>query len=1150
MGEKWTDEQLEAIQASGGNVLVGAAAGSGKTAVMSERIVRMISDENSKVDAGRLLIVTFTRNAASEMKQKIKKRLAERIKNDPSNRYLRKQQLMLGRSQISTVHSFCSSLLREHFSKLDIAPDYKLVDDSYMLSLSEKAYEQTAADAYAKLSDGMTKLAGMFGKARSDAEVFDTARDIYEYRRKLARPDLWTENVKRSFAEAASGKGHRVWMDVFFEDAKRELEREKERLQKTLDQLESYEDINTKCRAVFQSDMDICLAALDLCEKKEWDGLRGYVSNAKRDRLTFPRGCDEEIKEELKKPHEKLKDVLESVKKLFSESLYEILELEKEGALAGNMLLDIADIYGDHMWQLKKERRVLEYDDLELLTLQLLYEGDGFSDLAESISACYDCIFVDEFQDTNERQKMIFDAVSHGKGNLFYVGDVKQSIYRFRNADCRIFTALRDEYENSSDEYPKYISLHKNFRSTSAVIEAVNAVFNPIMTAKAGGTDYSRGEALEKGDTGKTDPGSESAFEFHLLGCDRKELAGKTAAYIKALLDSGYPVSCDGGMRPCREEDICVLLGVAGNGTADMYEEALLGRGVNCSAANTAEFFETSEITVMMALLHIIDNPLRDVDVAAVMLSPLFGFTPDDLAKLRLECGKTALWNAVSGSGDPKCTAFTEKIRKLRNECAVLSVAETVEHVITSTDAEMLLTAPPDTEYRKAKLRAFISYAAAYAPVESRDLADFLRMCENAARGKKGPQVSLSAGEGVSITTIHKSKGLEWPIVILADASHTFNLTEDDKRYAVAGEAGLGVKIRVNENGGAYNAKNATFRAIQRMSRDDAVSEEMRVLYVALTRAKEKVAVFASVDPGKEESRFAALCANIENGKIRDDDVLDVRNFRDWLIYAYAAAGFRPADTSEPRVTRGPLTLVSEEDGDEDSVEKKTDDTYPDPDALTARINEQLAFEYKNAALTTVPAKIAVTELTEHHDSGFISRPAFSRNGGLTAAEKGTAQHRFMQVCDYEAAAEDPCAELIRIRENGIMDPESADSVDTDRVKAFFESSLGKRCLSADRVLREYAFLDSIPVTEYPGMENSGTEERMLIQGIADCILIEGDKAVLIDYKTDRVDDPEELKRRYSGQLGLYRRSLEKRLGLPVAECSIWSFHMCRQIDL
>ena len=1148
-----TAEQKTAIEKNG-SLLVGAAAGSGKTFVLTERIARILSDRERPVPASRLIVLTFSNAAASEMRQKIKRKLGDLASADPSDSYLRQQQRMLRRTHIGTVHSFCQKLLREFFSEAGISPDFSLCDEDYSQALRIRAMDQ-AMDIFAEEDPATAAiLFGSFGRSRSDREAMNAISALHDFEQNLIYPERWEDEVlagaerETPFRDSPAAGAALGKLESEFAQALALCE----------EALAAFraEDGKSKGFQYFSNFTDKCNNVYRLICSRNITAAKDAVSEEVQGKLTV-NGVSEETGNRVKAVREVCKDLFKRAGKMLTD------DTEGNSAIRHSMYLTVkALIEGERRFRrqldlMKRERNLLEYDDLEILTLRLFYEEDGsFTDTAREVASRFDHVLVDEFQDTNERQKLIFDALSDNGKRLFCVGDVKQSIYSFRRADPTIFTSMTEKSGTPGE--PEYIGLHSNFRSDERVIGAVNRIFDPLMTAGFGGADYIKTERLVHGKEADTDNGTECGIEYHAVNCKTDELPKAVAGYVAGLLNSGYRVPDGDGTRPIREEDIVILLRSI-KGKAGDYTAALESAGVRCSSSQSEDFFDSSEIMTLMSLLRTVSNPGRDVDLAAVMLSPLCGFTLDELAALRLKDRNARLWTAVRNAEDSKSRRLRELITGLREKASSMSAEELVREAVEDSEAEILLTAQPDTAKRKARLRALIDYAAGYTAFGGRGLTDFIRYCEDAAEKQRGPSVAEGTSSGVLITTVHKSKGLEWPVVILAEASRQFNTKPiTGSNVLFDQEAGIGVRVRVETENGLWMSSTPELGTIAQIKTASQKEEELRILYVALTRARQRVAVFAARTERKtKESDDSDLlnstvsCLN-PDGTLSPMLVEDKNCFSDWMAQAYSASGFISSDLSREETVRGPLMLVR----------KKPEDyvfTRPDPGemirsadaSLTDEINARLGFMYGFGGVVQIPTSLTVTQLTESYRPALAHRPAFVRKDGLTAAERGIAMHEFMQHCDPAAAARDPAAEAGKLKEQQFLTEEAAASIDPEAVTEFFRGDLGRELLEADRIYREYSYIDSVKAIEViPDVDITHENDIVIIQGTVDCIIEKNGQLTVLDYKTDRAARKEDLLERYSQQLRTYSRSVSKRFGLPVEKAVIWSFELSQEIEV
>ena len=1132
-------------------VLVSAAAGSGKTSVLVQRIIDLITDADNPTAADKLLVVTFTNAAASEMKARIKKELERMIAADPSDARLRRQSLLLGRAQISTVHAFCASLLRDNFNELGIPADFTMADDVIAYDLRQRALTTTIDKLYSDPNSGMEGLSDLFGRSRSDKDTEKLIDRLYEFETNLAFPDAWEERVVGDIesgaplAETAVGR-------YLFDCAEQSLISARDMLSEALELCADDEVLEQKYTDAIQSDFVFVNSALAAVTSRNWDGAIGVLESYKPLSLKQSPGADETLRDAAKELRNQSKSILsELLTNYFICGEQHYLRDTVKFAPHCRALFRAVREYRETLADLKLERRVFEFSDLERYALKLLCAPDGGpAEAARGIAERFDHILVDEYQDTNEIQDLIFKLVSRDEENVFFVGDVKQSIYSFRRADPEIFTKRREScYDNDTGLFPARIFLPHNFRSSVSVLDAVNSVFAPIMTRATGGTDYADpGEQLVARDGADTGVGTGLDIKLVLKDTDNAEprFIAKTVA---GMIAKGYPVIENGRERPCRESDFCVLLRSAKDRIGD-YVSALDDAGVRCWTDGGDDFFGASEVAVMLSLLKIIDNPRRDVDLAAVMLSPLFGFTPDDLARLRLNGGKRTLYSLLAQSEEPAIRQFVTSIGNFRKMRPSMPVGEFIQYLIDSLNAEIALCAGRDFSERRNNLRLLIEYADTFGAGLGASLASFLRVCDGAARNKTGIRRDFSPpADTVCVTTVHKSKGLEWPIVIVANAEKQFNFSDSrDSTMLFDAKYGLGARVRTETADGSalYMHKTVNYAALSLASARKTTSEEMRVLYVALTRARQKVIVTAAL------SNPANTLKSWRARSIRSvaASAASAKSWIDWIGLAATWGDAAFADTVYGGShTGGPVSLeIVQLTGEQPGVQPcAVPDIEADPE-LVAAYCKRLAFKCPRHQLFDVPNKLSVTDITKGSNTSIIYRPRFSRDG-LTAAERGSAMHLFMQCADYGSAAKSVTKELERLVSGAYIDAEIAKGIDPKKLERFFESELGQKVVQG-KVLREYAFIELIDVCEIRDVPETLAHEKIMLQGIADCVILEGTGAILIDYKTDRVTKPEELIERYRSQLDAYRSVLDKRLPVPVKSCVIYSFELEQAIEI
>ena len=1149
---KWTASQQSAIRSTDGAVLVSAAAGSGKTTVLVERIVSIITDEKKPTPADRFLAVTFTNAAAANVAARLRAALEKRISLDPANRFLRRQNLLLKRASISTVHAFCSSLLKEYFSLLEIPPDFSICDELTASTIKAAAIEETLSEMYADENGKIKELSELFGRSRSDRDTSELILKLFDFETNLAFPERWEKECidelksKKAITESRMG-------EMLFSFANDALPSAKDFAVEALSVCSDDEELDGYAAAI-TGDLDEINRLSALASAKNWNGIKNELDGFAHKSLSGGRNANEELKSLAKALREEIKDVFKKLKgSVFICSQEEYISECAETLNAVEILFGANRLFSERLFNEKLRRRVFEFSDLERLTLRLLCREDGSpSELSDEIAARFDFILVDEYQDTNEIQDLIFKLVSREEKNLFFVGDVKQSIYSFRRAEPEIFVRRREMcYPDEAGLYPKRIMLSENFRSSSSVIDAVNAVFRPIMTKKAGGTNYDDGEELIP--FSGSSRFEKTGLELHIARAQEKDDEPKyVASLISQMINDGYEIEENGVSRPCNAGDFCVLLRSPRN-KANAFREALDERGVRAWTDTSDNFFLNSEIAVAMSLLQIIDNPRRDLALISVMLSPLFGFSEDELLSLRSRDKTAPFYSLVLTSEEEKFKSFAKTITALQNGAKALGLGETVRLALDETDAEVLLTAGSEIEKRQNNLRLLVDYANSFQNGTKVSLSQFLAVCQRAIKQGKSPvsDVFSPPSDAVSIISVHKAKGLEWNIVILADSDKRFNFQDSSDSpllFSTSLYAGLRRKLVLDDGISFYTKRTLGYSALALSSAQSTRSEEMRVLYVALTRAKQKVIVTAALE--KPEERIEKLFSKASREKIDPFIVNSLSDYLSWILLSllnqYPEKMALAVKTGEALCDFIKVVIGRKYEKAQTVIGESADEK-PDQ-RLLAQIEQRLSFTYKNAALSAVPTKLSVSDISKKGDSSPIYTPVFSRKAA-SGAEKGTTIHLFMQLADYAAAAKSVDDELARLVENEYLDPISAKEISKTRLEAFFKSELGQRVVSAKKCLREYAFIDTISARDILSLPD-GVDAPVLVQGIADCILIEENGATLIDYKSDRVERPEQLIERYKSQLLLYERTLKKQLNVPIKEVVIYSFHLEKAIKL
>lgn len=1175
MGVNWTTDQRHAIECRKGSVLVSAAAGSGKTAVLVERVIRRLTDKDNPCSAEDLLIVTFTRAATAQMREKIGAAILKRLSEDPTDRHLRRQYMLLPFAKICTIDSFCNDLVRENFHALGISPDYSLLDNETAVIMKNDVCEAMLERAYEEDSDGsFSGLSDMMSSGSSDEDFAKLIIKMYDISTAYPFPDLWLDSLIEEYSQPDINKS--CWGGIIKKYVCDMLDYCVSSSNDMMATMESDSIVADAYGAAVQSDINMYA---ELREKinRDWDEALEAFNTVKYMGLgRVPKGYESETKNAVMTARKKLKDLLKKVPNIMCVSSGEHSEDVRLMRGPVTKLIELVKQFGREYSAEKDKMNSADFSDILHRALNLLAVSDGRggyikTDLARELSSHYVEILVDEYQDINEAQDMIFRAISADENNLFTVGDVKQSIYRFRQAMPEIFLRRRSTTHSfESGKYPLGITLGSNFRSRVGVTSCVNYIFRQLMSTEAGELEYDDSEALNA--AAKYPERDTPDCELHVVTdkgnrADTLEAQARyVARYIDRTVREGKTLVTKGGaLHPASYGDFCILLRTAKN-VSSVYANALSERGIPVFSPETGGFFEAAEISFILSLLRVLDNPVQDIPLAAVMLSPLFGFSACELAdirasaKERLEAGETEpLYRSVAASadeGDEKAAAFLKKIESLRRLSLTLSAGELVHRVCEETGFDAIVGAMPDGERRRLNIGLLCDYAEKYETAGNLGLSGFIRFIDRVARTSGDLATAARPSENadiVRIMTVHQSKGLEFPICIFADMQHVFNERDNTESVLISSSAGLGMKRRTEDGISVYDtaSRRAAVITSERMGR----SEEMRVLYVALTRAKENLVMVTSVpNPEKGLAKVAVECGIGE--RANPFAVLRMNNFSDLVLTALmrhpAADELRKLSGVDvpiflPEKDRFKLKVVVS-DSESFMTESANEQKIAAKPVFFDEVCERLDYSDPRSVLSSVPAKRAASDGSErgiNREYFASSRPAFMSSGGLTPAQRGTATHKFMQFSNYAAARADIESELVRLVDGGFLSEDEGKAVNIGAAKRFFMSSLAERIFASDNVMREKKFAALFPAKFfYPELTDEAAEEKIVVQGIADCVFVEDGKLVIVDYKTDTGVDAEALLDRYSAQLGIYREALSQALGMPVKETLLYSFFM------
>lgn len=1165
---QWTSDQLTAITAQGSDLLVSAAAGSGKTAVLVERVIRRLTDPINPLDIDEFLLVTYTNAAAAEMRGKLADAIAARLELTPDNARLRRQLFLVHKARITTVHAFCLTLVREQTASLGLPPDFRLIDESERATLRDEVLEEVLESLYAAEEHDFLALVDLLASKEDDKPLVAAVLDTFEKTRAHANPDGFLEQIRKGLmdsgspAETAHGK-------LLLAQARQAVRYGLAFLRRGLELLQEEEVLEAAYAPAFQSDVKQAEQLLAAIDAADWDMAVELAQGLQFDRLGSIRGYeDKAFQEQMKGLREEWKDTVAEIRsKLLCVTTEQAVYDRALNRPALDALARVVQQFAHAFSEQKRQRGLADFNDLEHFAVQLLYTDGKPSLLAQTLSERFAEILVDEYQDTNGVQDAIFHAIA--RDNLFMVGDVKQSIYGFRLADPYIFL---DKYKSFTEEPRKgrgqRVVLSQNFRSRAQVLDTVNYIFRAVMSESVGDLEYTEREALH---LGASYPEANGGCDTELWVLDTSGNQGEEKALLEArmvakrireLIDSGFPVTDRGseGTRPLCASDVVILMR-SPKSRAATYREALAEYGLYAHTEESTGLLQTAEVGTIVSLLSIIDNPRQDVPLIGVMRSPLYDFSEEELAQIRLIDRTISFYDAARQSEEPKVQAFLEALDELRRISCDFPVYRLIWLIYDQTGALGLFGAMPGGVQRQRNLLSFFERARSFEQAGTRGLFRFVRLLRAMEeRGEDFEAVRAEGSDGaVRIMSIHKSKGLEFPVVILADTAKRFNERDLTAPVLVHPSLGFGAKCRDLSRGVRYDTLER--QAVAACMRQQAVSEELRVLYVALTRAKEKMIIScASAQLGTQIARLGRLAAL---GELPAYAMGGVHTSMAWLIAPLLrhqqAADLRAYSEEQIEIDgKAPDTIQIHCCVPDDGTEiEQTERTEIQLDTLHELPEVPAPLVYEKSILADIPAKVTATGLKKDYKSAEtventtgvrpkpeLRRPDFEqRLHGLTPAERGTAHHLFMQFCDFEACARGEIEqEIARMRERCILSQEQAEAVESVRIRRFFASPLYEK-MKEGEIRREFKFSVTMPVSDYD-TRIQDTEEEILLQGVIDCLSETPEGFLIIDFKTDRVGlrSVQERAEQYRTQLDAYQKAVEKIFEKPVLGRALYFF--------
>ncbi len=1154
-----TNEQRAAIETAGG-VLVSAAAGSGKTAVLVERVIRLLCDKQAPVSADRLLIVTFTNAAAAEMRERIENRLLEECRRNPLDAGLIRQRRLISSAKICTIDSFCIDLVRENFEKCGVEPDFKVSDGSDLREIDIRVMNELITEQIEKNTPEFARLLELTSCERDEKNLTERINEVYLHSMQMPSKRLYLESLWAPYTEEFNAT--HPWYKAAFEIAGTEIAALCELVPEMLSAAAYLSKNADKAGEYVETIGGVLEMLRQALNSYNWDAAAVALQSSAIPRSpSLPK--DDSFADTIKSGKDKISKSLKRLNEMFSLDVLQIGEFMVEALPAIRLLSDLCEQYGNRLFEEYKKENTLTFSQTEQLALELLCEENGGAIRpradSEHIISRFDEVMVDEFQDVNDLQNLLFETLSDGGKKLFVVGDVKQSIYGFRGSNPKNFLDKKKLYkplEMAEENDKKKIILADNFRSRDGVCEFVNYFFSLFLQGQSGELVYNEEERLSPAASfPKTDApacelvtvlGEEGDTSADML----KREASAIARYIINTVNAPAFIRDGEGIRRARFEDFSILLG-AMKDKATLLSEELKAAGIPVAFSPEA-FKESTEVKTFLALLRVIDNPARDVELLTVMLSPIFGFTADELALIRCDNRRASLYSSVieKSKENRHCAEFLQSLATMRRLSAAQPLNVLVSQLLYKTDYLNCALAMPQGEIRHKNLLKLLRLANDYSGAGKIGIAGFLRridaLDDSAAKSENGTS-------GVKIMSMHASKGLQFPICILANLHSQLNFADSIDSVLRSEEFGLGVRYK----SAAIDAAIQTLphKIIAERARINTVDERLRLLYVAMTRAEDRLVMFTS--SSNMEKTLGRIAGGVAPAapQISASWLKFTTSMSDWLL---AAALLHPQGEPLRRLCDCHLKSAADDcsfgiifDKGEavTSVGETVDISHTNTDIYSA-LKENLEYSYPYAELCTVAAKASASVIAKAEENdlyAFAERPAFLEKDGLTAAEKGTAAHKIMQFIDMSRLP-DIEAEIERLREFCFITEHEAEIVDRAALKRFFESQTFARISKSDLLKREMRFLTEVPVnTVYPEIN---AEAEVIIQGEVDLCFVENGGVVVLDFKTDRVKDISELSSRYSKQLDIYAAACEKIFNLPVKQKLIYSLYLSDTIEV
>ncbi|BED91707.1 MAG: helicase-exonuclease AddAB subunit AddA [Candidatus Improbicoccus pseudotrichonymphae] len=1164
--KKWENNQLKAINHSDGFMVVSASAGSGKTSVIVERIFRLINSE--KIDIDKLLIVTFTVSAAEEIKNRILDRILEELNENPFNKNLLRQKFLLNFAQIGTIDSFCNQILKENFEKLNISPNFRIADEKEMLLIEETAMNLTLEKIYSKeiknnldIINKKTEIIETIEfliDEKNDDKLIEIILKLYKFNNNFIDDGFFFENNKKNYQEIINLKSENL-EDFLNTNIGRFL---KKILNENLDVVIVLLEI---CANLSANDENIKKAYL---EKLNFDleNIKKIKFNLKKDFLYFSfsrlnpaKSVNEHLKQKIIFSRGEAKKIFNDLLEYFSFFEQKKEDLRKISSIIGN-IFNFFKIFKEELKKIKQSKNIIDFNDLECFSLKILQNNGKPSKTAAELSERFEEIIVDEYQDVNHLQDRIFNLISKNKKNLFIVGDVKQSIYSFRRSTPEIFI----NYLNVCE---KKIILSENFRSKNKILQEINYIFQNLMTKKTSMIDYKHNHEISSCINNYDI--DNFYFKINIIDLtNADEIEDKNAVeaefiseFIRNSMRKEF-IYEDNKKRKITYNDFCILLRNA-NKKIKSHLDILNKNSIPVKSYALDNFFENEEIRIIVSLLKIINNPLDNMEITYLLTCPLFGFSLEEILKIRQEHNEDFIYFEIKKESfknkdeiEKKCKLFLDKIDHYREKSFVLFLEELIEYIIDDSLLFAFCYSKPNSNEKILNIEKFSVLAKEFQDT-TKCLSSFVDYIQNL----KDKKIKINLNKEdlnldyVKIISIHKSKGLEFPICILAGCSNEF--LSDYDEVIMDSKIGMGIKLK-NENG-TVKFQNIIRKICEKKLNQEKISEEIRLLYVALTRAKENLTIMITEKDLKRKIeniiKYYVIYKECENKLIEDFYFKNCKSFSDWILYLIIKK--TDSDNYENFIKKVSLDKnikilsykeVNIFENNSKNIEKyeMLEENINFSDYFSEKMKKRFDFIYKNSE-EKIPLKISASKLASKNNwQDFASVfPSFI-NDKFSQTEIGIAIHTLLSISNFDILLKNYDYHLkLLFSEKKISERQFkilVQELNKLRIKKFLIGELGQRLMQSKKIFREYQF----SILENFDKNNKPT----MIQGEIDCVFQENNEFIIIDYKTDKIFHIDELLNKYANQLQIYKKAFEKCEKTKVNELIIYSFHLNSFINI